>query len=735
MRIKILQTLIITAFIVFAVVGIGAFWMQNELIDKLRGNVQASSSTVYFQPRVITKNSVIIPAAFTEHLTMLGYRRVKNSPRQPGEFLKAVNHWQIYLRSALLPDGTIREAKKVRINVSQTGQVFSLVDSSSRFEVRAVSLEPAPISDLGQTSDRKQVYLPLDSFPETLIKGLVAVEDERFYSHFGVDVIGIARAVVANMQAGRVVQGGSTLTQQLAKNIFLSYERTITRKLKEAAAAILIEAAFTKEEILEFYLNEVFLTQEGDSAVHGFAKASETFFRKDVKALTPKEVATLLALPKAPTTYSPRRNKKKSNSRANLLLKKLKEQSVISAKELEAGLKENVKVYPAKNSERSAPYFIDYLRENLRDTGISREVASMKVFTTLDYDYQQCAQTALRDGLSEVEKTHTKKLKGKGSLQGALIAVEPHQGKIRAYVGGRKYGTSQFDRVSKAKRQPGSAFKPFVFLTALDPNLNSYRTARTTSLLEDEPIEIEIPGSDLWRPENYDKDYRGSVTLREALSKSLNIPTVNLTLKVGVGQIAETARVFGFGNNLPAVPSLALGAGEVSPLTLARAYGSLANGGKLLDLTALESLAVPQSKSSYTLFENDLDRLIAQPSSESASYILTSILQTAVDRGTGGVVRRLGFDRPAAGKTGTSDEGRDNWFVGYTPKLLAVVWVGFDNNKALNLTGAQTAAPIWARFMKCVSPYEPNPDFIPPSGVVFRDIDLGDWSTRESGLP
>ena len=286
-------------------------------------------------------------------------------------------------------------------------------------------------------------------------------------------------------------------------------------------------------------------------------------------------------------------------------------------------------------------------------------------------------------------------------------------------MGGRDFGKTQFDRVSLAKRQPGSVFKPFVFLTALDGSLNGYRTARTTSLLLDEPLSIEIPGKDPWEPQNYDKSFRGEVTVREALAKSLNVPTVRLASKVGIDYVARTAELFGFGDNLPQVPSLALGAGEVSPLAVAQAYAVLANGGLWQNVTAITS--VSQGEPRAEIYRSNVlqSRVVSAP----AVYVLTDILRSVIEEGTGRVVRRMGFLQPAAGKTGTSNDGRDTWFAGFTPRLLAVVWVGFDSSKALKLTGASAAAPIWTEFMKCAQPLEPDLDFLPPKGVVKRQID------------
>jgi membrane carboxypeptidase/penicillin-binding protein len=339
------------------------------------------------------------------------------------------------------------------------------------------------------------------------------------------------------------------------------------------------------------------------------------------------------------------------------------------------------------------------------------------VHTGLDVDYQQCADQAVLKGLHRITQHHPRLKTTKP--QAALLSISLIDNGIRAWVGGRDYSASQFCRISQAMRQPGSAFKPIVYLTALDASLNNYRTARTTSLLADEPLTLEVRGTGLWSPQNYSKKYYGEVTVRQALLKSLNIPTVNLALKVGIPSVKRTAQALGLESPMLAVPSLALGAAETRLLDLTQAYQTFASGCHFHRLRAVSAITSPDDAEPLYMSPNDSRKVC----SEDAAYVLTNMLQSVIEHGTGRVVRRLGFERPAAGKTGTSNDARDSWFAGYTPSLLTVVWVGFDDSRNLGLTGSQAAAPIWTDYMKCTEEFEPALNFLPPDGVVFKHID------------
>ena len=722
-----LRTLLRLLF-VFTIFGgvalaIGSFFIRNEVIRRVNDRSVSSSSVVMSGPFQLIRGMNVEKSGLLDRLLRLGYRiDTEAIPSEPGRYRTEKGRLLIHLRGGTFSRNVTQRPLVAEIITGPTGTVSEISDVKFKKPLQSVFLEPETLSYLGDTATRASTPKSLKEFPKVLIDAVLSIEDERFYSHWGIDPVAVIRAVVINLQSGSVRQGGSTLTQQLAKNLFFSSERSLARKGFEAVAAILMETAFTKDHILELYLNEVFLGQEGNTAIHGFGEAALSFFGKDVSDLSLAEAATLAGIIKAPSSLSPRNHPDKARERREIVLLKMEERGVISNKDRTQADKEDLKVRPAERTKRIAPYFVDYVRgEVQRQLDLSSlGDSNLRILTTLDLEYQKCADDAIAAGLKQLETAYPRLKKASQPVQAAMIAVTPIRGEVLAWVGGRDYSQNQFDRVSLAKRQPGSTFKPFVYLTALDKELNNYRVARTTTTLMDEPTTIPVPGSVPWSPKNYDNRYRGEVTVREALTHSLNVPTVELAMKVGIDSIASTAARFGFGRDLPRVPSLALGAGEITPLEMARAYAALANGGVLLELVPIAAVK-EQTEDTFVLQPHPQEERAA---SESAVFVLNTILRNVVDRGTAASNRRAGFTAPAAGKTGTSNDARDAWFVGFTPRLLAAVWVGFDDNRELKLTGGQAAAPIWAEFMKCVSPMEPELDFVPPPGVVFREVDL-----------
>ena len=719
--------------LLFSVLGVaGSFYMRQKVVAQLKAKAAESFAVVMSRPFKITPGLDIKAAKVLERIKRLRYQPVSGEPKRPGQYSYSDGRMRIYLRG--IDAGPNKsESAIAELIVGSNQKIEQILDGKFRQPIGEAWLEPELLSLLGQEARRATTAKSLDGFGKTLVDAVISIEDERFRYHLGVDPWAILRAAVVNFQSGRIVQGGSTITQQLAKNLFLAPERTLVRKLREAFSAILIETAFSKDEILELYLNEVFLGQEGSVAIHGFGEAAMSFFGKDVSQLDLSETATLAGIIKAPSYYSPRRHPQRAAKRREIVLEKMASLGLVDQKKLSQAKKAKLEIRESQRSVRVAPYFIDYIRNLIGSSldSLELERSPLQLNSGLDLEYQRCAQQAVRGGLSTLEKNNSRLKRKSSPLEAALLAVVPATGEIIAWVGGREYRKNQFDHVSMAKRQPGSVFKPFVYLTALDPNLNSYRAARTTSLLIDEPIELEITGSEPWRPQNYDEKFRGDVTVREALVRSLNIPTVQLAMKVGVGRIADTAQLLGFREALPRVPALALGAAEVSLLDLARAYSVIANEGIATELRPI--LSVTRAGDGKVLYQSELrERQLLAPQ---PVFVLTDILRTVVDRGTGASVRRLGFQRQAAGKTGTSNDARDAWFAGYTPRTLAIVWVGFDDNRPIGLTGGQAAVPIWTSFMKCISGMEPDLNFIPPPGVLYREIDRGTGLIASANCP
>lgn len=710
--------ILVIAAIVFA---LGSYLVRREVLARVRSRAISTSSVILSRPFPITRGTNYNDAKIERRLKRLKYTEVNSYPRVPGQYSKNNSKAYIYLRDVDLPNGETQKKSLIELNLDQNFEILSLKNSKHNKRIRFAWLEPEVISLLGNSSSRATNYKKLNEFPENLKNAVLSIEDERFYSHIGLDFIAIARAFYVNLTSGKLKQGGSTLTQQLAKNLFFTNERSLRRKILEAISAIFIETGFSKDQILEYYLNEIYLGQSGNQAIHGFAKAATHYFGKEIEKLRLSEIATLAGIIKGPSYYSPRRHPIRAKKRRRTVLKKMHELGYISKNDRDGSGAVEVKVIQSKSNERIAPYFVDYLRKTIttKHKHSIKSDEALRIHSGIDLEFQKCAEYAVDTGLKKINENYQQIRKSKEPLQAAIVALNPNSGEIRAWVGGKNYSQTQFDRVSQAKRQPGSTFKPFVYLTALDRNLNNYRVARTTSLLLDEPIKIPSVNGTFWEPKNYDGEFRGEVTVREALTYSLNIPTVELAEKVGIDAIAHTAELFGFGKNLPHVPSLALGAGEVTPLELARAYAAIANGGALINLQEFSSITTAESKDVIVKNVSNAQKT----ASEGAVYVLTNILQSVIEHGTGKVVRRMGFEGPVAGKTGTSNDTRDAWFAGFTPRLLAVVWVGFDNNKPTHLTGSSGAAPIWTRFMNCVSKMEPVLDFIAPPDVVFKRID------------
>jgi penicillin-binding protein 1B len=528
----------------------------------------------------------------------------------------------------------------------------------------------------------------------------------------------------------RLVEGGSTLTQQLAKNLFLSPKKTIWRKLAEVPTALSLERHLSKDQLLELYLNEVYLGQEGAIAVHGFPEAASAFFGKRIEDLSADEAAVLAGIIKAPSYYNPRKHPDRARERRNTVLSKMRDLGFISATDYAAGVAKPLTTAPQQHHRRVAPYFASALEADLSQS-IDLEsvpVSGLAVYTGLDLGMQRCAEQAIENGLTRLEKNHPVFGKRTAPLEAALVAIEPHSGLVKAWVGGRDFSQSQFNRVSQGVRQIGSTIKPFLYLTALDGTLNSYKVASPISVLEDKPMAIAARRQATWIPENYDRDFRGDVTLRFALENSLNMPAIYVAQRVGIPALARTVEAFQLTASVPRVPALALGALDTTLLKVTSAYGALASMGMYVQprlfVSALDDAGDRLSTSKI------VERRIAD---ESASYVLTNMLQGVLSRGTGKGARTAGFEREAAGKTGTSDKARDAWFIGYTPNLSVGVWVGFDDNSPTGLSGGQAAAPIWGDFMKCSEPFMGDLPFIRPPGVSVVPIDAksGEVATRE----
>jgi len=570
--------------------------------------------------------------------------------------------------------------------------------------------------------------VPLRQIPKTMVDAILSIEDRRFYTHWGIDPIRLLGALANDIATGRAEQGGSTITQQLARNLFLTHEKTLMRKIKEAVLAVRIEQTYTKDEILEMYLNQIYF---GEGA-YGLDAAAKVFFGKQVGDLTLPECALLAGLPRNPRDYSPRREPERALKRRNLVLAAMLDNKRISRAQYEAASESPLGVSKTRYDSRQAPYFVEMVRQYLDERYGSNQLyeGGMRVYTTIDIDLQHATEESLEKRLQALEarnqykrtrasllaeaaKNGAKERPQTEYLQAAAVALDPKTGHILALVGGRDFNESNFNRAVQAARQPGSAFKPFIYAAAMD---NGYTP---TELILDTPVSFRAGNGLEWAPQNYDHKFRGPVTLRQALAQSLNVPAAKLLQKLGTPVVSSYARRMGIRSRLVADLSLALGTSEVNLLELTSAYGVFANQG--VRTTPMYVLKV-EDKNGKVL---EQARVTAEEAlSPETALTMTSMLESVMENGTAASSHALGLAVPAAGKTGTTDDYTDAWFIGYTPDLVAGTWVGFDKKRKIgpNMTGAAAALPIWIDIVAAATKGKPPADFPVPSGVVSRQI-------------
>ncbi len=585
---------------------------------------------------------------------------------------------------------------------------------------------------IGEFYRENRTLVGLEEIPESLVDAFIAVEDRRFWDHWGVDPAGIARASLKNMSSMSTRQGASTITQQLARNLFLTFDQTLSRKIKEAVLALRIEQNYSKREILEMYLNQIYF---GDGA-YGVQAAARRFFGKDVGDLTLAESSLLAGLPRNPRDYSPRRHPEAALRRRGIVLRSMVDCGYITEAAADSAGTDSLDVVAAPLPLDNAPYFMEMVRQHLESEYGSSAIyeGGLTVHTTLDLGLQQEAERELENHLTSLEKrlrlknTRARYLaereEGKSPppdyLQGAALVLDAESGAMLALAGGRSFEESNFNRVTSAMRQPGSAFKPFIYLAAIQKGFYPSYT------LMDAPVVYFERGQPPYRPLNYDREFRGPVTLRYALSKSLNVPTVKLQEEVGTAAVIQAARAAGIETPIPQFRSIALGSAEVTLEGITYAYAVFANNGIQVEPYFITKI---EDRAGNVLREFRPVRREVLPAAPVG--ILDNMLETAMDEGTGAPARAMGFTRPAAGKSGTTDDYTDAWYVGFTPQVITGVWVGFDKHVTIGrgMTGSVAALPIWTKLMETASENLPPREFEMPEGVVTREI------CEETGLP
>ncbi|MBI4211528.1 MAG: PBP1A family penicillin-binding protein [Deltaproteobacteria bacterium] len=652
-------------------------------------------------------------------LDRLLYRDTGTSIHGPGDYARTASALEIYLHDFEYPN-EVFSGFPLRLELSGS-IITSIINKESGEKLDVTRLEPEMVASVFDERMEDRTLVTLSEVPRNLLEAIIAVEDNRFFRHHGVDPVGIARAMFSNFKAGRVVQGGSTLTQQLVKNFFLTPQRSFWRKFNEALMSLQIERRHTKGEILQAYLNEIYLGQRGTSSISGVSEAAKFFFAKNVGQLTLAESALLAGMIRSPNEYNPMKHQGRAKERRNTVLGLMWENKLISEAAYTRAKLEPIVTPKQKVRVVTAPYFIDFVKQQLAEFYPQEVLESegLRIFTTLDMFSQIVAEEAVVAELAQLEKSYASLLpkSHSGLLQGCVIEMQPSNGYIRAMVGGRDYAESQFNRCTQGRRQPGSTFKPFVYLTALDP-IRSQKSITPSTILDDSSFTVQS-GGEPWTPKNYDQKEHGRVTVRTALEQSYNIATARLAIDAGLERVVQTAADAGITSPLSPVPSLALGAFEVRPLEMAAAYAIFPNGG-----IRAEPIAVMNVVTKDGLVVERRSIKMKREFDPAAVYLTTNLMKGVIDRGTGAAARALGFTGIAAGKTGTTSSYRDAWFVGFTPQKLGLVWVGYDDNAEMKMSGARAALPIWARFMRNVALTPNAGDFARPRNVVTIKVDL-----------
>ena len=667
---------------------------------------------LYARPVVLAAGAPVDRERVRRYLEGLGYREARGDSVRLGEYRLDGDEWTIGTRSfraagGMSPGGVT--------SIQLDGDRIAAIWDASGQTRATLMLEPEVIRTVGaedgEIADR--VPVTIDQVPPYLIDAIVTVEDRSFFTHEGLDLRRIVGAGLADLRAGRVTQGASTITQQLARTLWLSSSRTLWRKLREAAMALVLEARYSKQAILQAYLNEVYLGQDDALAIRGVGRAAQFYFGKDVTQLNLSECALLAGTIRGPNLYSPFRNPRAARARRDLALREMRDRGVISDSAYAAARRRPLRLRRTTEAHRDTRYFTDWVLQDLQPE------RGLAVFTTLDPTLQDVAHQAVVQGLARLERARPALTRPAQPLEAALVALDPWTGEVLAMVGGRDYGETQFNRVTQARRQPGSAFKPIVALAALSPPEDSSNGGAPlftlASQIDDDTLSVQTPAGP-WRPVNYDGSFGDAVTLREALERSLNVPMARVGLAVGPDRIAGFGQLLGIESPLHAVPSLALGASEVTLLELTRAYGVLAAYGYRTN--SVNTLAVVDPSGQVVGRATLVGQQVLAPA---VAYLVTFALQGVVEHGTGQALRTLGVAGPVAGKTGTTNDDRDAWFVGYTPHLAVGVWVGFDDGTSVGLTGAGAALPIFAQFVRQAVADGNDDDFPVPEGVEFAD--------------
>lgn len=707
------------SLVIGVLVGAYGLYLDAQIKTRFQGNKWVVPAQLFARPLVFQQGQEINKAEIIQELQLLGYRRVV-SLKQAGEFVVQGNEFTIYRRAFDFAEG-FEQARKLRLKL-QANRLVSIYDSKARGQVNDARLEPMMVTRIVTQSREDRILLPLEEVPQSLIDTLVITEDRKFYEHHGVAPLAILRALIANIKAGRTVQGGSTLTQQLAKNLFLTRERSLWRKINEAMMAVIIDLRYSKDEIMETYINEVFLGQRGNLAIHGFGLASYYYFNRPLAELNLAEQATLVGMVKGPSAYNPFRKPQNAQKRRDVVLRTLFELEKINREEYTAYVESDIKpVDKGILSQHKFPAFMQHVNRELRSVlpGKDLRESGIKIFTTLDPHLQRSAEQATLNTLKSLQGSRTK-----AELDAALIASDFRSGEIRALVGGKELRYQGFNRVLDARRQVGSLIKPAVYLTALEqPEIYTLATP-----IEDKPIKLRSTHGQFWEPKNVDKKFRGQVPLLTALSNSLNVPTVKLGMELGLDNVAYTIQKLGVDSDFDTYPAMTLGALDLSPLQVNQMYQTIANLGLTQRLHSITAITSHDDQLLWYREKSPQQRI-----DEGAAYLVNYALHKVTREGTGKRLKQVFPKVNFAGKTGTTDDYRDSWFTGMDNRLATTIWVGNDKNEKTGLTGSAGAMSIFINLQKRIYPKSFNRPF--PDGIGIAHFDAANGVRKIPGCP
>ncbi|ELK2035450.1 penicillin-binding protein 1B [Vibrio vulnificus] len=664
-------------------------YLDSVVKQRFEGQLFQLPTVVYARIQTLYAGENVSRPELQKELDILNYRKV-SQPRYPGEYSSSSSKIELIRRPFEFVDGP--EADRhvmLHFDASSLTRIQSL---ESKGDLGYLRLEPKMLGMLEKDTDEQRLFLRREQFPEIMVDALLVTEDRDFYQHDGVSPLAIARAMFVNLKAGRTVQGGSTLTQQLAKNLFLTQDRTLWRKVREAYIALILDYRYSKDRILEAYLNEVYLGQSGNQAIHGFGLASRYYFGQPIQELRIDQLAMLVGMVKGPSYYNPVRFPERTKERRDLVLRLMMQQNMLTASEYDQAASRPLDIQNVPRIASRQPAYFQQLSMELREKvgEAFQGETGLRVFTSLDPISQDKLEKAISKKVPELGKV------AGNELEAAAVAVDRTSGEIRAMVGGKRTGYDGFNRAINASRPIGSLVKPAVYLTALEQP-EKYTLATT---LQDTPLSLKGSKGSVWEPRNFDRQFRGDVPLYQALAKSLNVPTVRLGMQLGIDQVSDTLARLGVNRNeIRPVPSMFLGAFSLTPLEVAQMYQTLTNSGRKAPLTALRSVVDLEGHVLYQSLPKSSPAV-----NEQAAWLTTYAMKQGVAQGTGRYLQNQFAWAALAGKTGTSNDSRDSWFVGVDGREVTTIWLGRDDNQPTKLTGASGALRVYAEYLKQRTP-------------------------------